>query len=336
MTTEVNGAAPWAKLISFGPGIETVNLVKASYVFGRNPAADVKIPDIKLSGLHCKVFKDDQGGFWVEDTSSNGTFIDNELIGKGKKKKIASGDKIYLLHQSKVKATEVIGYVFTVLVDETNELKRKKEEEQIRSSLEQEKKISEKQNKFQEELGEEMMCCICIDYIYNCVTAIPCLHNFCASCFSGWMEKSAMCPQCREEVTEIKKNALVNNILEKFMENNPTKKRSKEEYEEMDKTNKIKEDKISLKKKSAATTVTTNRVVAPAQNNRSILTTITNNRNNNTSNYRDGRHRDEYHPDDDESEDSDEWEGSSEEEEEENSDDSDNYSADYHRRRRYS
>jgi len=329
MVTEVNGTASWAKLISFGPGIENVNLVKGSYVFGRNPAADVKIPDIKLSGLHCKLFKDDQGGFWVEDTSSNGTFIDNELIGKGKKKKIASGDKIYLLHQSKVKPTEVIGYVFTVLVDETSELKRKKEEEQIRSSLEEEKKLSEKQNKFQEELGEEMMCCICIDYIYNCVTAIPCLHNFCASCFSGWMQKSAMCPQCREEVTEIKKNALVNNILEKFMENNPTKKRSKEEYEEMDKTNKIKEDKIVLKKKPAATTVAASRVV-PVQNNRSILNTLTNNRNNNTSNY---RHRDEYNPDEDEEE-SEYSEESEEESEEENSDDSDNYSRDHYRHRR--
>jgi len=284
MTAEVNGtSAPWAKLISFGPGIENVNLSKNSYIFGRAPTVDVKIPDIKLSGQHCKIYKDEQGTYWVEDTSSNGTFIDNELIGKGKKKQISSGDKIYLLHQSKVKATEVIGYVFTVLIDETNELKRKREEEEIKSSLEQEKKLSEKQNKFQEELGEEMMCCICIDYIYNCVTAIPCLHNFCASCFSGWMEKSKMCPQCREEVTEIKKNALVNNILEKFMENNPSKKRSKEEYEEMDKANKIKEDKIVFKKAAppAAAIVPQNRVGGV-----SILNTLyNNNRNNNTYNY---------------------------------------------------
>ncbi len=332
MTAEV--IAPWAKLISFGPGVENVSLTKGSYIFGRAPTVDVKIPDIKLSGQHCKIFKDDQGVCWVEDTSSNGTFIDNELIGKGKKKQIASGDKIYLLHQSKVKTTEVIGYVFTVLIDESSELKRKREEEEIKSSLEQEKKLSEKQNKFQEELGEEMMCCICIDYIYNCVTSIPCLHNFCASCFSGWMEKSKICPQCREEVTEIKKNALVNNILEKFMENNPSKKRTKEEYEEMDKTNKIKEDRVVFKKAGAPAAAT---VVQSRPAGTSILTTLNNNRNNNpyAYNYNNnrGRGRDDspYGESDEEEEYSESEEESEEEDSEEDSDEYDRY--DRYRRR---
>ena len=242
----------WAKLISFGPGLENVNLTKSCYTIGRNATNDIKIPDIKLSGQHCKIIKDDQGNFWVEDTSSNGTFIDNELIGKGKKKQVNSGDKIFLLHQSKVKVTEVIGYVFSVIVTESSDLKRKREEEL--KSLEEEKKIIEKQSKFEEQVGEEMMCCICIDFIYNCVTSIPCLHNFCASCFSEWMVKSTACPQCREEVTEIKKNATVNNMIQKFMENNPSKKRPKEEYEEMDQKNKIKEDKVVLKKPATNTT----------------------------------------------------------------------------------
>ena len=125
-------------------------------------------------------------------------------------------------------------------------MKRQREEEI--KSLEEEKKKTLKQNKFQEDLGEEMMCCICIDYIYQCVTSIPCLHNFCASCFSDWMQKSTVCPQCREEITEMKKNATVNNIIEKFMQNNPDKKRTKEEYAEMDAKNKIKDDKFVLKK----------------------------------------------------------------------------------------
>lgn len=140
---------------------------------------------------------------------------------------------------------EILGYVFSSFTEDGAKMKRQREEEQ--RLLQEEKKQTEKQQKFQDDLGEEMRCCICIDYIYQCVTLIPCLHNFCAACFSDWMQKSKLCPQCREPVTEIKKNATVNNIIEKFMENNPSLKRAKEEYEEMDQKNKIKEDRLILK-----------------------------------------------------------------------------------------
>ncbi len=236
---------PWAKLTSFTAQLDNANLLKDSYTLGRNSTNDIQIPDIRLSGVHCKIFKDAEDNIWIEDLSSNGTFIENDKIGKGTKKKLASGDKIYLLHQSKVKAEDILGYVFSSMVEDGAKLKKQREEDQKR--LEEEKKQTEKQLKFQEDLGEEMRCCICIDYIYKCITLIPCLHNFCASCFSDWMQKSSMCPQCREEVIELKKNATVNNIIEKFMENNPSKKRPKEEYEEMDEKDKIKEDRINLK-----------------------------------------------------------------------------------------
>ena len=54
---------------------------------GRNSTHDIQIADIRLSGVHCKIFKDDDENIWIEDLSSNGTFIENEIIGKGKKKK---------------------------------------------------------------------------------------------------------------------------------------------------------------------------------------------------------------------------------------------------------
>lgn len=237
---------PWGKLTSFTAQLENINLVKDHYVIGRNSTNDIQVPDIRLSGIHCKVYKGNEDDCWIEDLSSNGTFIENDKIGKGQKKKLVSGDKIYLLHQSKVKPDEILGYVFSSMIEDSGKLKRQREEDQ--KALAEEKAQTEKQLKFQEDLGEEMRCCICIDYIYQCVTLIPCLHNFCSACFSDWMQKSKMCPQCREEVAEVKKNATVNNIIAKFMENNPTKKRPKEEYDEMDQKNKIKEDRLILKK----------------------------------------------------------------------------------------
>jgi len=246
-SNDQSGAKPWGKLSSFNVNFENVSLIKSEYSLGRQPTNDIKISDIRLSGVHCKILKDTENNFWVEDLSSNGTFLDNEVIGKGKKRKIVSGDKIYLLHPSKVQQDEAIGYVFSsVKSSEDPALKRQREDNQ--KAIEEGKRQYEKNLRFQEELGEEMKCCICIDYLHQCVTLIPCLHNFCASCFSDWMEKSKLCPQCREEAVEVKKNHVVNNIIEKFLENNPDKKRPPKEYEDMDKKNKIREDRLIFRK----------------------------------------------------------------------------------------
>jgi len=239
---------PWGKLTSLNPKFENITLVKESSNIGRQSSNDIQISDIRLSGTHCRIYKDNENNFWIEDFSSNGTFLENELIGKGNKRKIFSGDKIYFLHPNKLeKKDDALGYVFSSS-REIKETIQKRMREEDKKALEHEKKLVEKNLKFQEELGEEMKCCICIDYIYQCVTLIPCLHNFCAACFSEWMEKSNLCPQCREEATELKKNHIVNNIIEKFLVNNPDKKRSPQEYEDMDKKNKLKEDRLILKK----------------------------------------------------------------------------------------
>jgi len=123
---------------------------------------------------------------------------------------------------------------------------KKLREEDVKA-LEEQKKLTEKQSKLADDLGEEMKCCICIDYIYQCVTLVPCLHNFCAACFSDWMKKSKVCPNCRADVNEVKKNSTINNIVEKFLAANPDKKRPQDEYDQMDKTNEIKNDRLAMK-----------------------------------------------------------------------------------------
>lgn len=71
-----------------------------------------------------------------------------------------------------------------------------------------------------------MSCGICLDYIYKCVTTLDCLHNFCSGCLSEWLKKNKDCPHCREKIIAVKKNPLVNNLVEKFLDINPDKKRS--------------------------------------------------------------------------------------------------------------
>jgi len=71
-----------------------------------------------------------------------------------------------------------------------------------------------------------MSCGICLDYIYKCYTVLDCLHSFCSGCLSSWLKKSKECPHCREKILVVKKNALVNNIVEKYLDINPGNKRS--------------------------------------------------------------------------------------------------------------
>jgi pSer/pThr/pTyr-binding forkhead associated (FHA) protein len=54
--------------------------------------------------------------FVIEDLSSNGTYINDILIGRQKKSLIQDGDKVFLLVESKdVKKSEQIGFVISIL-----------------------------------------------------------------------------------------------------------------------------------------------------------------------------------------------------------------------------
>jgi hypothetical protein len=245
-TTSDVQADNWGKLTSINHHLlGNSNLLEESYTIGRTSTNSISIPDQRLSGVHCRISKDPATGIaYIEDLSSNGTWLNEDKVGKNKKQELKNGDMIYLLHKSKVKELDILGYIFTFTNLSAVSSKRKAEEDLKRENeLKEEKKQKMKQD---DELGEEMQCSVCIDYIYQCITLIPCLHNFCSCCYSDWMAKSKECPQCREPVMEARKNANVNNIIDKFLTSHPDKKRSPEEYERMDKLNKITTNSIKI------------------------------------------------------------------------------------------
>lgn len=49
----------------------------------------------------------------------------------------------------------------------------------------------------------------------------PCMHVFCAACYSGWMERSSLCPTCRCPVERIRKNHILNNLVEAYLLQHP-------------------------------------------------------------------------------------------------------------------
>lgn len=36
-------------------------------------------------------------------------------------------------------------------------------------------------------MQQNLTCGICSNIFYKCVSVLPCLHNFCGSCYSQWM-----------------------------------------------------------------------------------------------------------------------------------------------------
>ncbi|CAD8085955.1 unnamed protein product [Paramecium sonneborni] len=225
---------PWGKLVSMnGAKISSQDLFDNEVTIGRLPTNKIIIPDNRLSGTHCKLKWDSINNITqLQDLSTNGTFIGDQKIGKNNEILVKNGDEIYILHKSKVPISDIIG--FTLIIQQVKEV-------QVAAQLDEQQ---QKKLQMMEDMQEDIHCPICDDLIFQCVSLMPCLHNFCGACFSDWMAKQKTCPSCRKDVQQVNKNPMVNNVVEKFLLMNPEKKRPPEEYKEMDEKNKIKGDAL--------------------------------------------------------------------------------------------
>uniref|UniRef100_A0A4W5MLE2 E3 ubiquitin-protein ligase CHFR n=1 Tax=Hucho hucho TaxID=62062 RepID=A0A4W5MLE2_9TELE len=98
-----------------------------------------------------------------------------------------------------------------------------------------------------DKMEESLTCIICQDLLHDCVSLQPCMHTFCAACYSGWMERSSLCPTCRCPVERIRKNHILNNLVEAYLIQNPEKCRGEEDLKSMDSHNKITRDMLQPK-----------------------------------------------------------------------------------------
>ncbi|XP_063310485.1 E3 ubiquitin-protein ligase CHFR isoform X2 [Pelobates fuscus] len=98
-----------------------------------------------------------------------------------------------------------------------------------------------------DKMEETLTCIICQELLHDCVSLQPCMHTFCAACYSGWMERSSLCPTCRCPVERICKNHILNNLVEAYLLQHPDKCRSEEDRRSMDARNKITQDMLQPK-----------------------------------------------------------------------------------------
>ncbi|KAJ6656524.1 hypothetical protein lerEdw1_003649 [Lerista edwardsae] len=104
-----------------------------------------------------------------------------------------------------------------------------------------------------DKMEETLTCIICQELLHDCVSLQPCMHTFCAACYSGWMERSSLCPTCRCPVERICKNHILNNLVEAYLIQHPgkynflNKCRNEEDVQSMDARNKITQDMLQPK-----------------------------------------------------------------------------------------
>ena len=93
----------WARLVSTQPSYPNVDIVKNEVLFGRRDDVDVIVKDGAISSTHCRLWReaktDDEdqpsvGNVYLEDLSTNGTFIKDVRVGKGNTVPITSGTEV--------------------------------------------------------------------------------------------------------------------------------------------------------------------------------------------------------------------------------------------------
>ncbi|EGG15187.1 protein kinase 1 [Cavenderia fasciculata] len=116
----------WGRLVSLNPAYPSIELKQNTVVFGRTASAcQVVYQSQTISGRHCKIYRDasvaKQNIVFLEDTSTNGTYVNNELIGKGSKILINNGCEIAIIPK---RGPERISYIYNDCNEEQKEIEQ--------------------------------------------------------------------------------------------------------------------------------------------------------------------------------------------------------------------
>ena len=114
----------WAILKSMNrQTLQSVKISSPEFGIGRHPNNDLHITDTRLSGFHCRIERSicpKTGVMLVHlvDLSSNGTYVNSQLVGRNKAVRLRNGDEIHLLYEDAeagITVQEEIAMIFVVL-----------------------------------------------------------------------------------------------------------------------------------------------------------------------------------------------------------------------------
>ena len=212
-------------------GLATI-ILKDDTLWGRSQAADVVIPDSRVSRLHIQIILKKKS-LVLRCLSVKGIRINDELLRMDQEVKIQNQDKIKFANSEELQWTlqtssshsqsnkevkikekrreAVIGNIEKTL-QQIQVVKSNIEwnTKQIRDSLVdtnmQRDALKEELKKCKKEMQmvrEHLSCAICLDIMRNPVILAACGHSLCNDCLQTWKKEKTSCPICRTRFTEI-------------------------------------------------------------------------------------------------------------------------------------
>ncbi|KAL5379074.1 hypothetical protein DPSP01_008709 [Paraphaeosphaeria sporulosa] len=79
-------------------------VTSGGYLIGRHPECDRQLESPTVSNRHCLLFPENKGGDAIavlEDLSGNGTFVNDTIVGRNKRRELQEGDEISILDQAR-------------------------------------------------------------------------------------------------------------------------------------------------------------------------------------------------------------------------------------------
>lgn len=252
---------PWAKLIPLSSATSAILLSDQTSTIGSLEGCSVRLAGDAISGTHCSISKLDDVTSLLTSHVDGQVVLNDAILAADEQCSLYNGDRLILSKTAIGAADPPHSYIFTLLFDrlkrrtsaapsENKPLTKMMSREQAQAAGEQLLQVretgggeepadpslpqaSESLRKKDDGLASELSCGICFELIHNCVSVIPCLHNFCGACISGWM-KNDSCPLCKATMTKLKKNTMINSLIESIVKLDVSKRRSQKDLEEMD------------------------------------------------------------------------------------------------------
>jgi hypothetical protein len=246
-TADAAAAAPvgWGRLIPVPTagfrGSGPVAITGDMWV-GRGKHCDVVIGKQRISTRHVALRAMGAGAVYITDHSTNGTHVSGTRLSKGIEQLLSGGDEVDLAGAAK--------YIYQPAKPAAAAAAAAAGSGATAAAAAGAGAAAS--SKMDDTMAQTMTCGICQEILYKCVSAVPCLHNFCSACASDCLKRSSECPMCRTQISEIRRNHDLSKLVDAFLDAHPEKRRSAEEMSEMDARSTITTESLRVSKKRAA------------------------------------------------------------------------------------
>eukprot|EP01119_Soliformovum_irregulare_P010757 TRINITY_DN2653_c0_g1_i1.p1 TRINITY_DN2653_c0_g1~~TRINITY_DN2653_c0_g1_i1.p1 ORF type:complete len:617 (-),score=158.66 TRINITY_DN2653_c0_g1_i1:183-1826(-) len=134
-TSPTAPTGPWGYLMPQKSELQlpsSIELKNENFWVGRGQTADLRIENGVVSALHCRIYKENDGKdrYYVEDNSTNGTYVNSVLVGKGNRTEVFKDDEISFACSTDVHTGTFKRQKMTLKIVEVNRPKKWKQLEE--------------------------------------------------------------------------------------------------------------------------------------------------------------------------------------------------------------